>query len=109
MEKMKDEHPVAAMAEALEVSRSGFFAHRHKEAPRRQQDGELARAIKPIFAASRQTYGCPRVAAALRQGGYRCGKNRVARLMRFELPAPQAEAAALAAHYDRERSSPAGG
>jgi putative transposase len=83
MEKMKDEHPVAAMAEALEVSRSGFFAHRHKEeAPRRQQDGELARAIQPIFAASRQTYGCPRVAAALRQGGYRCGKNRVARLMR---------------------------
>ncbi len=31
---------------------------------------------------SRQTYGCPRVTAALRQGGVRGGKNRVARLMR---------------------------
>ena len=31
---------------------------------------------------SRQTYGCPRVTAALRQRGGRCGKNRVARLMR---------------------------
>ena len=28
------------------------------------------------------TYGCPRVTAALRRGGQRCGKNRVARLMR---------------------------
>ena len=83
MEAMKNEHPIAALAEALEVSRSGFFAHRQKAAgQRRQEDGELSAAIGPIFGASRQTYGCPRVTAALRQGGQRCGKNRVARLMR---------------------------
>lgn len=83
MEKMKTDHPLNAMAESLEVSKSGFFAHRRKaEAPRRQADRELARAIKPIFAASRQTYGCPRVTMALRAQGVRCGKNRVARLMR---------------------------
>lgn len=80
---MQDEHPIHALAEALDVSRSGFFAHRRKDAGvRRRQDQALAREIAPIFVASRRTYGCPRVTAALRQGGRRCGKNRVARLMR---------------------------
>ena len=83
MQTMRDGHPIAAMAEALEVSKSGFFAHRRKaDGQRRQQDGELTRVIAPIFAASRQTYGSPRITAALRQAGQRCGKNRVARLMR---------------------------
>ena len=83
MNALKDEHPVAALAEALEVSPSGFHAHQQKaQGQRRQEDGELVRAIGPIFGSSRQTYGCPRVTAALRQQGVRCGKNRVARLMR---------------------------
>jgi hypothetical protein len=110
METMKTEYPINAMAEALEVSKSGFFAHRRKEeAPRRQEDREIVRAIQPIFAASRQTYGCLRLRAALRQGGRRCGKNRVARLMRFELPAPQAETAARAASHHGQQASRAGG
>lgn len=80
---MKNEHPITALAEALDVSKSGFFAHRQKDAgTRRQEDRVLAREIGPIFVDSRQTYGCPRVTAALRQSGRRCGKNRVARLMR---------------------------
>jgi putative transposase len=83
MEAMKSEYPIAAMTEALEVSRSGFFAHQRKgEKPRRQEDRVLAERIRPIFGASRQTYGSPRVTAALRQAGQPCGKNRVARLMR---------------------------
>jgi transposase InsO family protein len=83
MNSMKDEHSVHALAEALEVSPSGFFAHQRKaQGQRRQEDGALSAVIVPIFAASRQTYGCPRVTAALRQQGVRCGKNRVARLMR---------------------------
>ena len=80
---MENEHPIAALAEALEVSPSGFHAHRRKvQSQRRRQDDALAAAIAPIFTASRQTYGCPRVTAALHQQGLRCGKNRVARLMR---------------------------
>lgn len=83
MAKMKDVHSLPALAQALAVSASGFHAHRRKDqGQRRQEDQALVRAIKPVFAASRQTYGCPRVTAALRQGGVRCGKNRVARLMR---------------------------
>ena len=90
MAKMKDEHSLPAMAQAMEVSESGFHAHRLKDqGQRRQRDQQLARAIKPVFAASRQTYGCPRVTAALRQGGVRCGKNRVARLMRENAMRPR--------------------
>jgi putative transposase len=38
--------------------------------------------IKPIFERSRQTYGSPRLCAALRAQGERCGKNRINRLLR---------------------------
>lgn len=38
--------------------------------------------IKPIFQRSRRTYGSPRLTAALRRDGERCGKNRVVRLRR---------------------------
>ena len=79
---MQSEYPVAVMADALEVSKSGFFAHRHKEAgPRQQEDACLVAAIEPIFEES-WSYGSPRVVQALRERGQRCGKNRVARLMR---------------------------
>ena len=37
---------------------------------------------KPLFIASRKTYGSPRILHALRKTGRRCGKNRIARLMR---------------------------
>ena len=83
MQKMKSEYPVAAMAEALEVSKSGFFAHRQKSTgQRRQQDRRLSADIAPIFAEHWRSYGSPRMTKALRERGHRCGKNRVARLMR---------------------------
>ena len=90
MNAMKDEHPVAALAEALEVSPSSFHAHQQKaQGQRRQEDGELVRAIGPIFGSSRQIYGCPRVTVALRAQGVRCGKSRVARLMRENCLVPK--------------------
>jgi transposase InsO family protein len=76
-------HCFTDMADALAVSKSGFFAHQRKaERPRAQQDKQLANAIEPIFVASRRTYGSPRIMHALRRSGWRCGKNRIARLMR---------------------------
>ena len=81
---MKSTSPcLTEMADALAVSKSGFFAHQRKEErPRRQQDQQLFREIEPIFLASRKTYGSPRMMHALRRSGRRCGKNRIARLMR---------------------------
>jgi putative transposase len=83
IEAMKSEYPLMEMADALEVSASGFAGHQHKdELPRRQADQELAARMLPLFAQSRGTYGSPRLVAALRRQGVRCGKNRVARLQR---------------------------
>lgn len=70
---------------ALEVSRSGFYAHRHKPLrARRQQDQFLAGQIRDAFLASRQTYGSPRLRFDLAAQGFRHGRRRIARLMRRE-------------------------
>lgn len=83
MTVLRKEYPVEALAQALEVSASGFYAHQHKpEGARARQDRQLIPQIASIFKESRRTYGSPRIAVALRRQGHRCGKNRVARLMR---------------------------
>jgi transposase InsO family protein len=83
METMKDDFSIPEMAEALEVSKSGFHAHLRKaERPRRRRDAELRPLIRRSFEASRQTYGSPRLRLDLREWGHRCGKNRINRLMR---------------------------
>jgi putative transposase len=85
MNQLKAEYQVEEMAQALEVSSSGFHAHRHKpQRARYQQDQRLLERIEPIFSRSRRTYGSPRLTAALRREGHCCGKNRIARLMRHK-------------------------
>jgi len=83
MNSLQAEYRVEEMAQALEVSSSGFYAHQHKpEGVRHRQDQRLLSKIRALFGESRRTYGSPRIRAALRRQGERCGKNRVARLMR---------------------------
>jgi transposase InsO family protein len=83
MKTLISEFPGLAVARALEVSRSGFHAHLHKAArPRRQADAALVPVLREAFDQSHQTYGAPRLQRELQAGGRRCGKNRVARLMR---------------------------
>jgi transposase InsO family protein len=83
MNALKAQYQVEELAQTLEVSASGFYAHQHKaQGVRAQQDRRLLQQIKPLFEQSRRTYGSPRITVALRRAGHRCGKNRVARLMR---------------------------
>ena len=72
------------MCRVLEVSRSGLYAwrRRHGRCPRMAQDAELLMRIRDIHAASRGTYGSPRVHRQLRRDDVRTGKKRVERLMR---------------------------
>lgn len=85
MESMEANFSIHELAEALEVSKSGFYAHVQKpQRARRQGDEALVPLIRQSFAESRATYGCPRVRLDLRELGHRCGKNRIARLMRQE-------------------------
>ncbi len=65
------------------MSRSGYYAWRQRRpSTRTQANHQLLTRIGHIHARSHGTYGSPRVWAALRRQGERCGANRVARLMR---------------------------
>ena len=75
--------PVRIMCRVLGVSPSGFYAWLRRPGGRRAEaDRTLTYEIDEIHAASRGTYGCPRVHAELRHRGRRVGRKRVARLMR---------------------------
>jgi putative transposase len=71
------------MCNALEVSRSGYYAWRnHKPSKRAQENAELSAKIVEVHEESRRSYGSPRVHAELVAQGFEVGRNRVARLMR---------------------------
>jgi putative transposase len=77
--------PVAVLCKVLGVSRSGYYDWRDRQpSSRSQQDAVLTAKIYEIHRRSRETYGSPRVHAELRAIGIRCGRKRVARLMRKE-------------------------
>lgn len=77
--------PVAAMCDALGVSRSGYYAWRDRPASARAaRRVRLAVEVKAAHAASRGTYGSPRVHAELAAAGVACCENTVARVMREE-------------------------
>jgi putative transposase len=77
------QHSVADLCAALAVSRSGYYAWAQRAPGTRAQANErLRQAIQDLFAQSRQSYGSPRMTAALRQAGHACNHKRVARLMR---------------------------
>ena len=77
--------PLTEAARALGLSRSAWYAHERKpQRARRRQDAALRIEVRRAFAASRSTYGVPRLRHALRAKGLCHGKNRLARLMREE-------------------------
>ena len=72
-----------AMCEALDVSKSGYYAWRGRDISQRQRTDEgLLTKIREEYRKSRKNYGSPRVYQALKQQGLRIGRKRVARLMR---------------------------
>lgn len=73
------------MCGALGVSRGGFYEWMQRpESMRSREDRRLVVQIRTSFEQSDRTYGSPRVWEDLREWGYRCGRHRVARLMRAE-------------------------
>lgn len=76
---------VQQMCTTLGVSRSGYYGWRRRPPSERTKgDQALLVPIRAIFLESRRTYGYPRVHRALAARGYRCGRHRVARLMRAD-------------------------
>lgn len=82
---MKNDHPILALCQNLEVSPSGYYDWQNRRAapgPRAMENQTLIQQIDQIHTHSRHTYGSPRIVAELRKQGRRHGRNRIARLMR---------------------------
>ena len=77
-------YPVSLLCRVLGVARSGFYAWRSRPPSGRSvADAALTSTIRAVHAGSRGTYGAPRVHAELTDAhAIRCGRKRVARLMR---------------------------
>jgi putative transposase len=79
----QQEYPIKTLCRVLGVSVSGFYAWRRRPLSRRSQENTvLGERIVQLYHANRQVYGSPRIHAALHTEGQRCGRKRVARLMR---------------------------
>jgi putative transposase len=75
--------PISQWCELLDVARSGYYAWlQGKSGPREEQNRMLSRQIEEVFKESHETYGSPRVTAALKRQGHHCNHKRVERLMR---------------------------
>lgn len=80
---MKDQHSIAQLCAALDVTRSGY--HAWQQAPpsaRATTDAALLADIGQLHAHHRGRYGAPRIQQALHQRGQRHGTKRIARLMK---------------------------
>jgi transposase InsO family protein len=75
--------PITLMCRVLEVSRSGYYDWRKREpSARKMADEVLLALIRLHHKKSRGYYGSPRIYQVLQKEGVRCGRKRVARLMR---------------------------
>lgn len=83
IEKHERIFTIYRMCRVLGVSRSGYYGWReHSLSARDQANLHLLKQIRQVHVESRQIYGSPRIHAELNSRGDRCGRHRVARLMR---------------------------
>lgn len=76
-------YPARLVCSVLGVSRSSYYAWRHRPACRRfLENKQLVTAMRSIHKTIDRSYGSPRMHVELLSQGYECGRNRVARLMR---------------------------
>ena len=79
----KATHAVRRLCRVLAVTPSGYYAWMHRLPSQRERDNDRLQVhIRAIHAASRGTYGSPRVHEQLPHEGCAVGRERVARLLR---------------------------
>jgi transposase InsO family protein len=84
IEAHRPEYPVIVMCRVLVVTRSGYYEWRKQPlSAQKMADLLLLMHIQDIFTESQDTYGSYRIHAELAEQGIRCGRKRVARLMRL--------------------------
>ena len=76
-------HPVTGLCRVLQLSRSGYYAGRHRgESRRAYENRQLLAQIQAVHRTARGCYGAVKTWRALQRQGVACGKHRVARLRR---------------------------
>jgi putative transposase len=80
---MSTEYSIHELCAAFGVTRSGYHAWDHRAPGQRAQaNAALLPLITQAHRESRATYGSPRITRWLAERGHRCGRMRIARLMR---------------------------
>jgi transposase InsO family protein len=81
--KLAEEFSIKELCRLFDVARSGYYSWKSRGHGKRSiENRRLQDDIRRIHQESDKTYGVPRITPALRILGYRCGHNRVARLMK---------------------------
>jgi putative transposase len=81
--KNRRSYPLDRMANALGLSRAGFYKRLHRKPTMRDEaDVDLKTKILLIFKKSRKTYGLPRLMKALRESAVQCGTGRLQKLQK---------------------------
>ncbi len=71
------------MCKVLNISRSSYYKWLKSGTSKTKQEAAiLTKEIKGIFEMSKQSYGSPRIAAALKQRAFKVSRQRVAKLMK---------------------------
>jgi putative transposase len=76
---------VQQLCQELSVSRSGYYdwiKRQQQPGKRATEDAALVQEIKRVHAENEHVYGSPRITKELNKAGIRCGRHRVARIMR---------------------------
>ena len=85
IDRCRDSFPIRLMCRCLRVSPGGYYGWRYREpGPRALANEQLLAHIHRHHAESDGVMGAPRIRDELFFEGIRCGKNRIARLMRME-------------------------
>lgn len=83
IEKLAVEASISELCNLFSVVRSGYYAWKKRGlGKRRKENALLKEEIRNIHKESDDNYGSPRITPELKKRGYRCGHNRVARLMK---------------------------
>ena len=83
MSENRARYPIAVMCRVLDVSSSGYYAWvKRRPSARTVTDAALIVEIRAAHAASKGTYGAPRIQIDLADAGIRVSRKRIARLMR---------------------------
>ena len=83
MKRHVDTYTITELSRALGLRRGGYYEYlENREGSRAREDVQLQEEIQALHRESRGSYGRPRLRKALAARGYRCGNDRVAKLMK---------------------------